>query len=63
MNELKISDNFTVDDIHKVREYNYEQTKNMSEKERGEYYSREADSFLKSAGIVPKTPKTSLQTA
>ena len=63
MNELIISDNFTVDDIHKVREYNYEQTKNMSEKEREEYYSCEAESFLNSAGIVPKTAKTSLQTA
>jgi hypothetical protein len=28
--ELNISPNFTVEDIHKVREYNYERTKNMT---------------------------------
>ena len=30
MNELSISDNFTVDDIHRVREYHYEITKKAS---------------------------------
>ena len=53
MSELEISDNFTVDDIHKVREYNYEYTKNMSEEERSNYYKTQAEEFLKSTGIVP----------
>ena len=30
---LEISNNFTIDDIHKVREANYERQKNMSDKE------------------------------
>lgn len=38
MLELNISPNFTVDDIHKVREYNYEMTKNMTPEERRRYY-------------------------
>ena len=54
MMKLEISDNFTVDDIHKVREYNYEYTKNMSEEERLNYYKNQAEDFLKSAGITPK---------
>ena len=33
MEILKINSNFTVDDIHKVREKNYEITKNMTEQE------------------------------
>ena len=34
-----ISPNFTIDDIHKVPEYNYEMTKNMTSEERTSYYS------------------------
>ncbi|MDR3244163.1 MAG: hypothetical protein LBT79_05385 [Elusimicrobiota bacterium] len=30
MEALKISPNFTIDDIHKIREYNYELRKNMT---------------------------------
>ena len=63
MNELEISNNFTVDDIHRVREYNYELTKNMSENERHEYYQSQANEFLNSAGIVPKNKRNSKQTA
>ena len=62
MNNLEISDNFTVDDIHKVREYNYEMTKEMSGKERSEYYRSQAEEFLRSAGIIPKK-KESKQSA
>ena len=36
--ELKISPNFTIEDIHKIREYNYEITKNMTTEERTAYY-------------------------
>lgn len=38
MLELNISPDFTVDDIHKVREYNYEMTKNMNKEDRRAYY-------------------------
>ena len=38
MNKPILSKDFTIDDIHKLREYNYQQTKNMSVKERSEYY-------------------------
>ena len=30
MKELKISPNFSINDIHKIRKYHYEQTKNMT---------------------------------
>jgi hypothetical protein len=30
MKQLKISPDFTVEDIHKIREYNYERRKNMT---------------------------------
>ena len=40
MNELKISPDFTIADIHKIREYSYEMTKNMTTKERTEYYNK-----------------------
>jgi uncharacterized protein (UPF0305 family) len=33
METLKISPNFTIDDIHKIREYNYELCKDMTFKE------------------------------
>lgn len=35
----EISPEFTIDDIHKIREYNYEVTKGMSVEERVAYYS------------------------
>ena len=38
MRKLEISPNLTVDDLHKIREYNYQMTKNMTEKERKKYY-------------------------
>lgn len=55
MTDLNISPDFTIDDIHKIREYNYKQTKNLSSSEQSEYYRNKAESFLKEAGIVPKT--------
>ena len=58
-NTLKISKNFTVDDIHKVREYNYNFTKDMSSQERDEYYKKEAEEFLKKAGIDLKQKSVS----
>ncbi|MBQ5400570.1 MAG: hypothetical protein IIU15_05030 [Treponema sp.] len=54
MNKPDISPNFTVEDIHIIREYNWEQTKNLSEAERTSYYKNKAMAFLKEAGIVPQ---------
>ena len=34
-----LSPNFTIEDIHKLREYNYYQTKDMSRQERMDYYN------------------------
>ena len=34
MVELKISDDFTIEDIHKIRAYNYERRKHMTFEER-----------------------------
>lgn len=45
MNKPIISDNFTVDDIHKIREYHYETTKNMSSEDRDKYYEDKASIF------------------
>lgn len=39
MEKLIISPDFTVDDIHKIREENYERTKNMTMEEKIEYYN------------------------
>ena len=57
MTKPDISPNFTIDDIHKIREYNYEQTKNLSIKEQCDYYNNKAEKFLKEAGIQPKREK------
>lgn len=46
MSELKISPNFTTDDIHKIREYHYQITKNMTLEERNSYYQKGADEAL-----------------
>ena len=35
-----LSPNFTIEDIHKLREYNYEITKDMTDKERMDYYNK-----------------------
>lgn len=43
MFELNISSDFTNDDIHKIREYNYEVTKNMTVIERRNYYKKMAE--------------------
>lgn len=36
---MVISPNFTIDDIHKIREQNYEKTKNMTMEEKIAYYN------------------------
>lgn len=37
--KLKISPNFTIDDIHAIRYYNYEVTKDLPMKDRIRYYN------------------------
>ena len=43
MDEPILSHYFTVEDIHKVREYNFEITKNMSPDELRNFYKKGAD--------------------
>ena len=40
MEELVISPDFTIEDIHKVRENNYNITKDMIQQERRDYYNK-----------------------
>jgi hypothetical protein len=40
MKTLVVSPDFTIDDIHKVRENNYNITKDMSPQERRDYYNK-----------------------
>lgn len=42
-----LSPNFTIEDIHKLREYNYYRTKNMTPAERRNYYNERGRAFLK----------------
>jgi hypothetical protein len=39
METLNISPDFTIEDIHKIRERNYERTKNMTKEEKIAYYN------------------------
>ena len=47
MLELNISPDFTIEDIHKIRGYNYEMTKNMSKEDRRAYYRAGAERVQK----------------
>ena len=40
MEKPVLSPNFTIEDIHKLREYNYEMTKHMTDEERMDYYNK-----------------------
>lgn len=42
-----LSPYFTIEDIHKLREYNYERTKDMAPSERRDYYNERGRAFLK----------------
>lgn len=58
MEKPALSPNFTIEDIHKLREYNYEMTKDMTDRERMDYYNkrgREVHRYYKIAvsGVLP----------
>ena len=38
---------FTIEDIHKIREYHYELTKDMTPQERTDFYNEGGKAFLK----------------
>lgn len=40
-----LSPDLTIEDIHKLREYNYEITKNMTDQERMDHYNEAARAF------------------
>ena len=42
-----LSPNFTIEDIHKIREYHYELTKDMTTQEEIDFYNEGGRSFLK----------------
>ena len=42
-----LSDDFTIEDIHKLREYNYEKTKDLTRQEKMDYYNNKGKEFLK----------------
>jgi hypothetical protein len=43
MEKPEISPAFTIEDIHKIREFNYNMTKEMSDEERKAYYDKGAN--------------------
>ena len=45
--ERVLSPNFTIEDIHKIREYHYELTKDMTTQERINFYNEGGRAFLK----------------
>lgn len=45
MEKPVLSLDFTIDDIHKLREYNYYLTKDMSLQERMDYYNKKGRAF------------------
>ena len=47
MEKPKISKNFTIEDIHKIREYHYEMTKNMTTKEWCDYFNKTPEKTVK----------------
>lgn len=40
MEKPVLSPNFTIEDIHKLREYNYEMTKHMTDEKLRDYYNK-----------------------
>lgn len=59
MEKPNISPDFTVEDIHKIREYNYEMTKNLSPEEYRDYYHKGAAETLRRIEEIRKKKKPS----
>ena len=57
MKKPEISKKFTIEDIHKIREYNSFITKKLSSAERMDYYAKKAEAFLKEGGLHPQHTK------
>lgn len=47
MKEPILSPDFTIEDIYKLREYNYFVTKDMTPQERMDYYNQKGHAFLR----------------
>lgn len=45
MKKPVLSPDFTIDDIHKLREYNYYLTEDMTPQERMDYYNKKGRAF------------------
>ena len=45
MEKLALSPYFTIEDIHTLREYNYEMPKHMTDKEGMDYYNKAGRAF------------------
>jgi hypothetical protein len=47
----KLSPDFTIDDIHKIREWNYERTKDASDEEYLSYAKKQTEQAMESMGV------------
>ncbi len=52
MNNNKISLNFTVDDMHKLREMNYDRTKDMTPEKIEEYYHSRGEKAMEKVDLI-----------
>ena len=52
--KLEISPDFTLEDIRKIRDYNYEMTKHMTSKEMIDYYNKGAEEAYKRMAELKK---------
>jgi hypothetical protein len=57
--EPVISPNFTIDDIHRIREWNYECQKDMTPSERAADTARRGEEALKRLGLAETARKLS----
>ena len=58
--KLEISPNFTLEDIRKIRDYNYEMTKNMNTEEMVAYYRKGAEEAFKRMAELREEKKKNL---
>ena len=54
--KLEISPDFTLEDIRKIRDYNYEITKNMTTQERIAYYNKGAEPYIENQELLCTKP-------